>query len=78
MGEQFFSRIENIWHQLCKRIVIIIIAWLVLSTVLIKLLFVYFMYYIHKENAKVFYEISYSTSKIEETEYTKPTNQNSK
>lgn len=69
MGEQFFSGIENVWHKLGKRIVILIIGWLIISTILIKILFAYFMYYVHKENAKVFYEINSSTSKIEDTEY---------
>lgn len=44
-------------HNLLRRLTVAIIAWLVISTVLVNLLFVYFEHYIRKEDAKVYYEV---------------------
>lgn len=70
MSEQFFLGIKNGWTQLLKRVVVVTIGWMIISSILINVLFSYFKYYVYKEDAKVFYEISSSASEIKNREYT--------
>lgn len=69
MGEQFFIIVKKDLHHLLKRLVIIMAVWMIISVVLINVLFSYFKYYVHKETAKVFYEVKYSVSEIQDTPY---------
>lgn len=57
MEEQFFMGTKNNMHNLLKQLLIVVLAWAIICTILIKSLFSYYESYVQKQDAKVIYEI---------------------